>query len=231
MAEKRTPGPGEWPPERAMMPPRDRLGEHRPPHDHASRDTPIVSRNETAELTPETKVPGLNSSLSFETGIETIVESRSRVNRAALLSTTGAVEPPFPGPPAPASIVAGRLTIITTPYPSDPAASLVVSGYVRIDTRSAEYREFNSKIDRIIGLLADSNEIAGDTREQLLAEIKAGMSILSAPNADPNLIKVLLEQPLLWIAGAAGTGIIGGLAYDAVQLLTHMISATPILPL
>jgi len=123
------------------------------------------------------------------------------------------------------------VTIVPTPYPDDPTSPLVVQGFVHIDTRSAAFIEFSAKIDELTGLLTKSNEIAGDTRDQLLAEIKAGMSILTAPKPDRNLIEALLERPLLWVAGVAGTGIIGGLAYDAVQLLYHMLSQGPVIPL
>jgi hypothetical protein len=57
------------------------------------------------------------------------------------------------------------------------------------------------------------------------------MLILAAPKPDPNLIKVLLEKPLIWIASAAGAGIISTLASDAVQLLYHLLSQGPGIPL
>ena len=166
--------------------------------------------------------PGGSSLLNPSHGSDAAVaRSSMSMERNAVLLDGGSASPPQPN----------NFSIAPTQYPSDPTVPLVISGHVRIDVRSAEFLEFSAKIDLIIGLLAESNEIAGDTRDQLLAEIKAGMSILTAPYADQNLINVLLKEPLVWLAGAASTGIIGGLAYDAVQLLIHMISDAPPLPL
>jgi hypothetical protein len=120
------------------------------------------------------------------------------------------------------------VTIVPTPYPGDPTAPLVVHGFVQIDTRSAAFVEFSAKIDDLVVQLTKSNEIAGETRDQLLAEFKAGMSILTAPKPDPNLIEVLLKKPLIWITCAAGTGVISALASDAVQLLHHLLSQAPL---
>ncbi len=186
----------------------------------------------TQDLTP---IPVRPNPLSFSSNPGVSDYAAARRN-AALLSTTGPIEPPFPLRASSSGQASGRaelelvpasVTIIPTPYPPDPGIPLVVHGFLQIDTRSAAFVEFGEKIDQLTEALTRSNEIAGNIRDQLLAEIKAGMSILAAPKPDPNLIKVLLEYPLLWIASAAGTGIIGGLAYEAVHLLYHLFSQGP----
>jgi hypothetical protein len=119
------------------------------------------------------------------------------------------------------------VTIVPTPYPADPAAPLVISGYVRIDVRSAEFGELNAKLDELIRLVGQSNQIAGETRDQLFAEIQAGRTILAAPKPDRNLIEALLVHSLTWIVAAAGSGIIGECANEALHLLLRMLE-TPI---
>jgi hypothetical protein len=185
-----------------------------------------------------------NSGLPFETGTElsTGLRRRSVVGDAALPSNSGLSFESIANPPrkvsgaaaalsgegelaAEATIRPGRVTIVPTPYPSDPAAPLVVSGYVFIDMRSAEFGELNAKLDQLIRLLNQnqSNLIAGETRDQLIAEIQAGQRILTAPKPDRNLIEALLMHPLTWIAGAAGAGIIGDHANEALNLLLRML--------
>jgi hypothetical protein len=208
----------------------------------SARITPESLSSEGSDVSSPPKMYKVvsDSGAALETNSEIVTGVQREGNNPTLLSTTGVFEPPHPLRASSGAQLSARaqltltpepVTVVPTPYPKDPAAPLVVHGSIRIDIRSAEFVEFDAKIDRLIELLTQSNEIAGDTRDQLLAEIKAGRSILLAPSADGNLVKVLLEQPLLWIATAAGSGIIGELAYDAVQLLYHMLSHAPTVPL
>jgi len=80
------------------------------------------------------------------------------------------------------------LTIVPTLYPEDPTAALIVRDYVLIDARSPEFGELNAKLDVIIDLLHQSNQISGEVRDQLIAHIQAGRTILAAPKPDRNLI-------------------------------------------
>src|SRR5205807_479226 len=59
--------------------------------------------------------------------------------------------------------------------------------HITININSIEFRELNSKLDDVIRLLRGSNEISGETRDQLIAEIKAGRALLQAPKSDPKL--------------------------------------------
>jgi len=111
------------------------------------------------------------------------------------------------------------LTVMPTPYPRDPTAPLMVDGSPQTDVRSQDFQELNAKLDQIIGLLAGSNQIAGDIRDQLIAEIRAGKALLPAPKPNVDLLKTLLVHPLVWIASAAAGGVIGDLAAQALHLI------------
>ena len=157
-----------------------------------------------------------NSGLPFETSTELVDPPRKMSGAAAALFGEGELA-------ADATIRPGRVTIVPTPYPADPTAPLVVSGYVRIDVQSAEFAELSATLDKVIHLLGQSNQIAGETRDQLVAEIQAGRRLLTAPKPDRTLIETLLINPLTYIAAAASGGIIGGYANDALHLLLRML--------
>lgn len=111
------------------------------------------------------------------------------------------------------------VTIVPTPYPREPDAPLVVNGSLQIDARSPELRQLNAKLNHIIRLLSRSNAIAGDTRDQLVAEIRAGKALLAAPKPNVDLIKVLLVHPLTFLAKVAATAVVGACALEALHLI------------
>jgi hypothetical protein len=88
------------------------------------------------------------------------------------------------------------VTVLPTPYPANLTGPLVVPDYLQVDTKSKEFREFNKRLDKIIELLGKSNAIAGDTRQQLIAEIKAGRELLASPRPNRGLVILLLQNPL-----------------------------------
>jgi hypothetical protein len=124
-----------------------------------------------------------------------------------------------------------RITLVPTPYPHDTSAPLVVPDYLQVDTSSPAFIEFSSQLDNVIQLLGKSNRIASETREQLIAEIKAGREILISPRPNRALLRLLLERPLRFIAEAAAAAVIGGLATRALDYLVHPLNAPPPLPL
>jgi hypothetical protein len=117
------------------------------------------------------------------------------------------------------------VTVVPTPYPADPTGPLVVPDYLRVDTTSKEFREFNKRLDKIIELLAKSNAIAGDTRQQLIADIKAGREILASPRPNRALVALLLERPLKFIAEAVAAGLIADQTIQALHYLQHLFEA------
>lgn len=93
-----------------------------------------------------------------------------------------------------------KAPIAETIYPAEPSGEVVVHNHITIDLQSAEYREFSTKVDDLLTVLRESNEFSGEVRDQLIAEISAGRTLLSAPKADPILIERFLTNPLRYIA-------------------------------
>jgi hypothetical protein len=118
---------------------------------------------------------------------------------------TAVVEPPF--------------SVVPTVYPNEPGGVVVVQNHITIDINSAEFRDFNSKLDDVIGLLRRSNEISGEARDQFIAEIKAGRALLEAPKVNPKLIELLLKRPLTYLADKATGALMGAAAATALMLL------------
>ena len=210
----------------------------------ASSEGPIVEGAQTVAGTVK-----IDSGWPF---VETVIRTdlpRPGANNAALQSTTGEVPPPpvpleevpsTVGSPsaevsfsaqgglhADTNIIPAPVTVAPTRYPDDPAAPLVVRNYVRINLRSAEFQQSDTKLDELIRVLRQSNQIAGESRDQLVAEITAGRALLTAPKPDRNLLNVLLLGPLYYLADKAGSAVVGVLADEALHLLLRMFD-TPI---
>lgn len=167
-----------------------------------------------------------------------VAASRSRLN-AAVLSTTETVVPPLPLragevhtqdiPIATGSttsletqVIRATIPIVPTLYPGDPTGTVIVQNHVTIAIHSIEFREFAVKMDEVLAELRRSNEFAGaagEVRDQLLAEITAGMTILRSPKPDPKLIDLFLKRPLLYIADKGAGVAIGVAATGAIALL------------
>jgi hypothetical protein len=106
------------------------------------------------------------------------------------------------------SPAAAKAPISETIYPAEPSGEVVVHNHITIDLHSAVYREFSTKVDDLLTLLRESNEFSGEVRDQLIAEISAGRTLLSAPKADPILIERFFTNPLRYIANkTAGTAL------------------------
>jgi hypothetical protein len=159
-------------------------------------------------------------------------EAADQRRRFVAATQSGLIEPPLPPRPEPTAALlpgAGGVTadtvhvvtgptipIIPTLYPREPDAAVIVQNHLTINVRSDEFRELNGKLGELLSLLRRSNEISGEVRDQLAAEIAAGKALLCAPKLDPSLIELLLKRPLtLKAAGAA----IGAIAVAALGLL------------
>jgi hypothetical protein len=155
----------------------------------------------------------------------------------AVLSTTEAFVPPVPPPPPPVvqnqdipittgstasvetQVIRATISIVPTLYPAEPTGAVIVQNYVTINIHSTEFREFSGNIDEMLAELRRSNEIAGEVRDKLLAEITAGMAILKSPKPDPRLIDLFLKRPLAYIADKGAGVVIGVAATGALALL------------
>jgi hypothetical protein len=151
----------------------------------------------------------------------------SKAGRQAALAT-GSNDPPPSGTSISLTFTINPeepVPVVPTPYPTDPTGPLVVPDYLQVDTTSKEFREFDKRLDKIVALLAKSNAIAGDTRQQLIAEIKAGREILASPRPNRALVALLLERPLKFIAEAVAAGIIADQTIQALHYLQHLFEA------
>jgi hypothetical protein len=129
------------------------------------------------------------------------------------------------GHPATLTVTRAPVSIVPTVYPEEPGGAVIVQNHVTININSIEFRELNSKLDDVISLLRSSNEISGEARDQLIAEIKAGRALLAAPKPDPKLIEILLKHPLMFIVKTASGAVIGAAATAAVALLGRLTGA------
>ena len=108
---------------------------------------------------------------------------------------------------------------VTRGASSDPANRIVVYNHITVNLDSDAFREFDAKMGELIGLMRQSNEIAGETRDKLIAEITAGIAILKSPKPDPKMVELLLKRPLVFIAEKAGGAVISVVAVAALALL------------
>jgi hypothetical protein len=111
------------------------------------------------------------------------------------------------------------VSVVSTVYPTEPGGAVLVQNHITINVNTTEFRQLNSKLDELIGLLRSSNEISGDTRNQLIAEITAGKILLTAPKSNAALIDLLLKRPLTFIAKQVAGTVIGRIAGAALALL------------
>jgi hypothetical protein len=159
--------------------------------------------------------------VDFGVGLETQASIRRDVvaplSAAATAMVSGRAE---------LTLTPAPLTIVPTPYPREPGAPLVVHGSLNIDPRSPGLQELSAKLDQIIGLLAGSNLFAIETRNQLAAEIQAGKALATAPKPNTELLKAVLVNPLVFIACAAASAIIGELALQALHLIEMLFQVS-----
>jgi hypothetical protein len=117
----------------------------------------------------------------------------------------------------------GTSVLITpTAYPSDPSSAITVQNFITINIDGDDYRKFGETMDRLLIELRQSNTIAGEVRDKLIAEMEAGLRILTSPKPDPKLIEVLLMRPLKYIGDKAAGPVIAALALAALATIGRM---------
>jgi hypothetical protein len=120
---------------------------------------------------------------------------------------------------ADATVIPAPVSIIPTIYPQEPSGAVIVHNHITINVRGAEFGELNEKLEELPVLLRRSNEVSGEVRDQLIAEITAGKVLLTAPKLDPKLIEALLKRPLMFITEKAAGAVVGAAAVTALALL------------
>jgi hypothetical protein len=131
---------------------------------------------------------------------------------AVLLDTKASVE---------TEVIRATVAITPTLYSSEPGGGVVLHNYITINLDSAAFREFNTQMNELLLLLRRSDEISGGTREQLIAEMKAGMEILTSPKPDHKLIDFVSQATAFVHDRAAGVAI-GAAAAVALAALGRL---------
>jgi hypothetical protein len=109
--------------------------------------------------------------------------------------------------------------ISPTVYPQETGDTIIVQNHLTIYIHGTDFRELNAKMDELLTALRGSNEIAGEVRDKLIAEMTAGMAILKSPKPDPKMIDLLIKRPLTFIIEKGSGAIIGTLAIGAMMAL------------
>ncbi len=108
---------------------------------------------------------------------------------------------------------------------------MTVEDPVSIDIHSAEFRDFVAKMDGFIAAVRQSNEVAREVGDKLVAELKAGQEYIAGPKPSRKVLDLLLVNPLVWAAlGFAGT-FVGEAAKLAFKALLKLISPDVDIPL
>jgi hypothetical protein len=146
--------------------------------------------------------------------------SSTRTGRTAAANMAGAG-----GLDGGAFVLPAPVPITPTVYPDSPRGTIIVQHHVTIDIKGVEFREFNRQMEALIGELRKSNEISGEVRDKLIAEVTAGRATLSGPKPDRNMLELLIARPLRYIIKHATSAVIQSLASKALEWLLSMIGA------
>jgi hypothetical protein len=124
---------------------------------------------------------------------------------------------------AEATIVPGAAPFIIRPtiYRDD---TVTVEDPVLINIRGAEFRDFITRMDRLIETIQQSNETAQETRQQMLAELKAGAEYIKAAKPSRKVLTLLLVVPLTAATTIAASTMVQEAAKLALKALLKLIS-------
>jgi len=114
------------------------------------------------------------------------------------------------------------ISLRPTAYPHDPAAPVTVRNFVTVNVRGPDFLALSESMDRLIMELRQSNVIAGEVRDKLIAEMEAGLKVLASPKPDPKVIDVFLVRPLKYIGDKAAGPVIAALALAALAAIGRM---------
>ena len=89
---------------------------------------------------------------------------------------------------------------------------------------SPEQQHVLAKLDELVAAVEATNDFPGEPefKEQLIAELSAGRRLLEAAKVRVRAAREALAPPLKWILEKAGGAIIGKIAGEVWQYLTHL---------
>ncbi|MCA1514564.1 hypothetical protein [Bradyrhizobium sp. NBAIM01] len=101
-----------------------------------------------------------------------------------------------------------------------PASDRVVS----LGHNSPEQQQALEKLDELVAAVKETNDFPGEPeeREQIVAELSAGRRLLEAARVRVAAVRETLGPALKWISEKAGGAVIGKLAADFWQYLSHL---------
>jgi hypothetical protein len=161
------------------------------------------------------RIPLPGAGHDLDTTAAQIAALRPKVSNAELSIST---EPPL------VHVIPAPVPVVPTVYPENPATgTVIVQNRITINVDGADFGALITKLDELRAELRRSNEISGEVREKLIAEIDAGTAIARSPKPDRNMIELLLIRPLKYLADKAGSAVISKLATAALELLLRLI--------
>ncbi|UWU87919.1 hypothetical protein N2605_16205 [Bradyrhizobium yuanmingense] len=118
------------------------------------------------------------------------------------------------------SILSGLKAAKRIHWPDIPASDRVVS----LGHYSPEQQQALEKLDQLVVALKETNDFPGEPeeKEQVVAELSAGRRLLEAARVRVAAVRETLAPALKWISEKAGGAVIGKLASDVWQYLTHL---------
>jgi hypothetical protein len=119
---------------------------------------------------------------------------------------------------------ASAIAVDPTQYPPNPSSgTIVVQNFISVNVAGEEFQRLSESLAGLVTELRKSNEIAGEVRDKLLAEMEAGMAILRSPKPDPKLVDLLLKRPLTYVADKAVGTVVSTLAATALMALLKIM--------
>jgi hypothetical protein len=153
------------------------------------------------------------------TGQGTFIEGNAQITGRGVDVVEGARPSPirivFPGGPP-------IVQLVPTHYPDQPDGPIDVPDALAIDKTGGDFRELCNNLSALIDQLRRSNAIAGDLRDQLIAEMRAGFELLEAPKPSRTQLYVLLFTPLKYLGKKAADVAIGNIATRTIELLGRL---------
>ena len=168
-----------------------------------------------------------------ETAAGELTENVLPISTPSSLKTQTTVIPAAQEPAAVSSArsLAAPLVIRPTIHPMAPGDTVTVEDPVSIDVDSTGFRDFVATMDRLTEAIRQSNVMAQETRQQMIAELKAGVEYLKASKPSRKVLELLLIVPLTAATTIAASTVVQEAAKLAFKALLKLISLDLDLPL